>query len=228
MAKYDIDGEKYLIIINVTEFQNHKDRDGTESDMSRIRETFIYFNFQILGELTGYVTKKAAKSQMEDWSKKLTSKDPKFLVMVFMSHGKDEKMLFSDSAINLMKLIQPLLMNDKLSSIPKLLLVQLCRGKYMNETAIVDSAQSSKKANSQELKDLDSFFVSRLSKFLCRIYERIFKIEVKADMLICYATASGNYAIRDRSGSSPFIRSFCDELKREPGESIFQVEKFLL
>ena len=44
----------------------------------------------------------------------------------------------------------------------------------------------------------------------------------KTDLIICYATATGNYAIRDRSGSSPFIQAFCNEINRKKRQNIFQ------
>ena len=153
MKQYDIDGEKYLIIINVTEFTNLPNREGTENDMSKIQNIFAeIYNVQLLGVLQGFVSKNDAKIKIKDLSDELKSMDPKLLVMIFMSHGKQYDMIhFSDSAIYLLKLIEPLLMNEKLASIPKLLLVQLCRGEDLNGTAIVDSAQSSKKYNLQEM-----------------------------------------------------------------------------
>ena len=65
--KYDIEGEKYLIIVNLTEFRDHADREGTENDMSRIHETLTgIYDFQVLGEITGYVSIQDAKTKIKD------------------------------------------------------------------------------------------------------------------------------------------------------------------
>ena len=46
-------------------------------------------------------------------------------------------------------------------------------------------------------------------------------------MIIFYTTASGNYAIRDQTGSSPFVRACCEELAKALGESIFLVKNVI-
>lgn len=43
----------------------------------------------------------------------------------------------------------------------------------------------------------------------------------KTDLICCFATAPGNYAVRDSQGS-PFIQTFCREVKMKRKQSVFQ------
>ena len=111
---YDLNGEKYLFIINVTEFNTISlNRRGTEADVSTIEETFVeFFGFKaIIKPLTGFISLETAKSEIACIARELQRKNPKLLVMVFMSHGGENDMMqFSDNkSIKLTKLILPLL-----------------------------------------------------------------------------------------------------------------------
>ena len=159
---YDLDGEKYIFIINVTEFTNTSlNRRGTEGDISTIKETFVeFFGFKAIRQpLTGLVTLETAKAEISRIARELKNKNPKLLAMVFMSHGGENDMMqFSDNrSIKLTKLILPLLEIPNLATIPKLKIVQFCRGDDLIETAFVDSRNTynelSSKVNLQETND---------------------------------------------------------------------------
>ena len=44
----------------------------------------------------------------------------------------------------------------------------------------------------------------------------------QTDVVCCFSTAPGNYAVRDREGSSPFIQSFCKEIQKKKRQTVFQ------
>ena len=58
---------------------------------------------------------------------------------------------FSDgSEIQMMKLLEPILLEEKFKSIPKMVITQFCRGQSMQSTAFADSSDLAKEVNGQE------------------------------------------------------------------------------
>ena len=58
---------------------------------------------------------------------------------------------FSDgSEIQMMNLLQPILLEEKFKSIPKMVITQFCRGQSMHSTAFADSSDLAKDVNGQE------------------------------------------------------------------------------
>lgn len=54
------------------------------------------------------------------------------------------------------------------------------------------------------------------------IFKPLYSFLFKTDLVWCFSTAPGNYAVRDRNGSSPFIQSFCKEIQKKKRQTISQ------
>ena len=52
--------------------------------------------------------------------------------------------------------------------------------------------------------------------------------QLKADMITCFATAPGNFALRNRQNGSPFIQFLCHELDNGLGQDIYKAKTFHL
>ena len=50
----------------------------------------------------------------------------------------------------MMKLLEPILLEEKFKSIPKMVITQFCRGQSMQSTTIADSSDLAKEVNGQE------------------------------------------------------------------------------
>ena len=117
--------------------------------------------------LQGEVTKNRAKLGMINYVKQLVSMMPKFIAIFIMSHGKKNnwqfqsndhintqtltfRIQFTDAFIQLDKLLEPLLAEQKLASIPILIGGHFCRGNEMNWTATLDATCLTSKVNAQE------------------------------------------------------------------------------
>ena len=73
----------------------------------------------------------------------------------------DFRIQFTDGFIKLNKLLEPVLSESRLASIPKLVIGQFCRGNDMNHNAILDAAQLTAVVNSQERKQC--FMILKIS-----------------------------------------------------------------
>ena len=129
---------------------------------------------------------------------------------------------FSDRKIQFKKLLEPLITKPELVAIPKLVLAQFCRGDDLMWSAYLDKNQSSntvKLSNTVNPQELITNFD--------KIFETWLRLSfaVQSDLIICYSTSPGNYAVRDSTGSSPFIQAFCNEMKTDKRQNVFQVPR---
>ena len=118
MDEYDIEGKRSLGIIDVRTFRQgiecivvlktlshfflnskysdpNSSRDGTEKDVRTLKKTFIEnHQFDLDLELTEKVKVAEVKQGMKDFVEKAVSTNAKCIVLVVMSHGKENDWYF--------------------------------------------------------------------------------------------------------------------------------------
>ena len=189
-ACYDIDGDRQYFIVNISKFDSHVDRSGSETDVELLQFAFARRNFNpIMDPLVGRVSYNDLKNAFDSYLASETK--PKLFALAIMTHGKDNDFIqFSDKrCVSIYKVLEPLFNSSKLSGIPKLIIGQFCRGRALIST-------------SSEIDSLD-----------CPEKET----NKQSDTMIFFATVKGTPAARNSKRCSPFIahfcRVFCDENK---------------
>jgi hypothetical protein len=200
---YSLDGRKCVFVVNITRFiidGNTKIRWGANHDQSAIETTFRNLNFDIINvgdQSSGEVRPNDITAAFQSFLNSNLD-DIKLLSFVFMSHGSEgDKIQFTDGQMEkMLKILEPILIKKKLKAIPKLVITQFCRGSDMAATDMAATDQA-------------DYALSNL-------------VNPQTDMVICYATAPGNLAIRNPNTGSYFIREICHQLNIRQRRSIHQ------
>ena len=189
-ACYDIEGERDLLIVNISKFVYEHDRYGSEEDVDLLRFEFQKRDFELFSNsLNGHVSYQDFQRLLDSYLK--SKRKPKLFAIAIMSHGVENDYIeFSDGELrSIYQILKPIFIDEKLSGVPKLIIGQFCRGTSLISTGLnvaVDSVNDSPKT-----------------------------INGQADTLFYFATAKGNLATRDPKKGSPFIKEFCKIFRRE-------------
>ena len=188
VACYDIDGDREYFIVNVSKFDNHVDRSGSETDVNLLRWAFTRRNFHpIMEPLVGRVSYKDLENALTSYVE--SQGKPKLFAIAIMTHGKDNDYIeFSDGhCVSIYKVLEPLFKKSKLNGVPKLIIGQFCRGRALISTSL--DIDCSDRPETETHKQLNTMYF--------------------------FATANGTPAARSSTRGSPFIghfcQSFCDE-----------------
>ena len=178
---YEIRGGQGLIIVN-EKFKNAPIRDGAKKDMQYLKEIYNKLNidceYHVHKDIKGY----SIAGLVGDFSEKI---DPECSVIFvsISSHGEDGgKILGTDGrSVELSELIKAFQLKTELLGIPKVFLIQACRGskeeiQYGDADAGEDEAPPPQYATSS------------------------------GDTIICYSTGEGNVSYRSSKDGSWFIR----------------------
>ncbi|XP_061108027.1 caspase-3-like [Conger conger] len=177
------------VIINNKNFDKNTGlnaREGTDVDAGLVMKTFrgLGYDVKIFNDLTvEKIEEELTKVSKEDHSKMAS------FVCVLLSHGQENRLYGTDSAVELSKLTG-LFRGDNCATLvgkPKLFFIQACRGTEMDGGVETDSVA---------VEDDESPT----------------RIPVEADFLYAYSTAPGYYAWRNPQNGSWFIQSLCSIL----------------
>ena len=146
-----------------------------------------------------------------------------------MAHGtENDEIKFSDGEkYKLRKLLRPLLMCRNLNGKPKIVVTQFCRGisQLAGQIREPESDEEVFTDGDTQIRVNDQVRITFIFSTLVMnaLKDRIILIIFfKLDMVICYATAPGNLAIRSTSGSH-FIKLFGKFLRKNASiESIMK------
>ena len=134
-----------------------------------------------------------------------------------MAHGGEfDQIKFSDDKkLPLRDLLLPILECQNLNGKPKIIVTQFCRGiRHIEGSVQEELVQTDNDSQTSQVNQQVMLY------FLLFVPEIKFCIQL--DMVICYATAPGNYAVRAQNGSH-FIRCFGELLRK--GASIDDIMK---
>ncbi|XP_061107233.1 caspase-7-like [Conger conger] len=177
------------VVINNKNFDKNTGlsiREGTDLDAGLVMKTFrgLGYDVKIFKDLTAAkIEEELTKVSKEDHSKMAS------FVCVLLSHGEENVLYGTDSAVELSKLTG-LFKGDNCATLvgkPKLFFIQACRGTELDGGVEMDSVA---------VEDDESPT----------------RIPVEADFLYAYSTAPGYYAWRDTQNGSWFIQSLCSIL----------------
>lgn len=182
-ACYDIDGDREFLIVNISKFENHFDRSGSETDVDLLVFAFKRRNFNpIMEPLVGRVSYNELKNAFDSYLE--SEGKPKLFAVAIMTHGADNDYIeFSDGkCVSIYKVLEPLFNSSKLNGVPKLIIGQFCRGKALISTSVpdIDCIDGPKNETHKQLNTMYFF-----------------------------ATANGTPAARSSKRGSPFIAHFC-------------------
>lgn len=122
--------------------------------------------------------------------------DTDCFALVILSHGDDGVVYGRDGFIKLDVLIEPLKGCPSLNGKPKLIFIQACRGKLLDEGVIVSDAKPDEENKKQK-------------------EENAYKIPTEADFLYAFSSAQGYYSFRNSTKGSWFIQAITDVFRKE-------------
>jgi hypothetical protein len=186
---------KLLWICNYKGFnvkdKKFEDRDGYQSDIDAIRQTFgDRMKFEIVEHwnLTGMQMKKAVMDVCDPGE---TFRDKSCFILAVSTHGEKGGVLYAtDEAILLSALVEPIQHCSSLVGKPKLIFIQACRGSNVNESLLVCGDHGTRAGDKSFLQ-----------------------LPETADFLFAFSTVEG-YLSFNRSSGSWFYQMLCAEFQK--------------
>ena len=182
---YDIDGDRDLIIINISQYEKMSQYHKSEEDMKLLIKAFNNRKFKIFEPvLTGFVSEQDVRRKFETYLR--SNGKPKLFSVVLLAKGADpDSVEFSNGdSSSIYDIIDPLVNSNKLSNVPKIVIVQICKNSSLYSFTF-DS-------------DFEQSDNIRLNKFS------------QLDTIQFFGSTFFNLSTRDKiNGASPFINEFC-------------------
>ena len=190
-------GDKgYVLVINNTNFDDLRNRDGSDKDVESLKEFFVntiyWFDFKVVSDMTV----QGMKDHFNQISKYDFSKYQAFFVFI-LSHGNQYGICGKDSipgnksennVLNVEKDVLPLFNNSNCPSLcdkPKVFIMQACRGDMDDEGHCVET---------------DAVMDSPPTKFTKHVPNF-------SEYLLCYPCIPGYTSLRNTGHGSYFISS---------------------
>ena len=182
LETYDIDGDRDLLMINISKYDSSQERIGSDKDIKSLKAAFMRRKFQLFREaLDGEVKKCDVQDLIDSYIQ--SHRKPKLFAIVVMAHGGEhDRVQFTNGyMLSINKLLEPLFNSEKLYNVPKIIVCQFCRGVSLITTSFqLDSADKTQSHSNTQ-----------------------------ADTMFFFATAEGNPAVRHPETGSPFVNEFC-------------------
>lgn len=198
------------LILNNINFEDGRERCGTDKDAESLAEVFSWLNFRVLmvedqtatemsQVLSCFSTLRDISDlkKLKEWESKefvdLKQPPPEHgdvFICCILSHGKEGAVLGTDNkALPIQDITRTFKASDNspLTEKPKIFLIQACQGRHYQRGVIV--------------KDLEYDACATIS------------VPEEADVLIAVATVQGCVSIRHEEKGSWFIQSVCQQLK---------------
>ncbi|XP_070574148.1 caspase-7-like [Ptychodera flava] len=189
---YDMTHQKRgrAILINNENFDNHKQRKGTDVDAKRIQKCFIELGFEVVRKNDKKVSEMMNLLEKESQRDHSTSD---CLVVIILSHGEEGRVFGTDYAVHLDQLTTLFDSTNcpSLAGKPKLFFIQACRGTDFDDGVVVKSDDEPDGIG----MDSHGFALDQ-------------------DFLLAFATVNGYYSWRNRKNGSWFIQALCDVFSR--------------
>ncbi|XP_043476265.1 caspase-3-like [Leptopilina heterotoma] len=193
------DFEKGLCyIINEEQFDKWSNRQGSQKDVQKLKETFEKFGFDIV--IKENLTKQEIFDNLKSVSN-YTKQDYDCVILCIMSHGEKGTIVTRDEKLVSLDNIKDLICTTQLKRVVKIIIVQACQGQFlghdttdgsMSEESFVDGDNPVKGKNKM-LKDNIKF----------------------ADLVMFVATIPDFKSIRNTVQGSWFIQKLCEVLEAE-------------
>ncbi|XP_059059408.1 caspase-1-like [Achroia grisella] len=188
---YDMSGDKHLLIFNhyayqsTVYFRNKKPstRKGTFGDVERLNNVFKSLNFKVASYTDLYY------SNIKENINAFIANDhsnTSCICVVFLTHGNCNGELYAADRPFSPKIVMSLFENVKLATIPKLFIIQACRGEDVDAGTYVST-------DTTVFTDLH--------------------IPTHIDFLTLYASVEGIVAFRDKEGSW-MIQELCNVIEK--------------
>ena len=188
-----------VIIANEKFKDSKKDRQGTHTDITKIKETFSKIDCEVHA-----VIKDRKVSQMKEYFKKHLCDplnegymgSPDFLICFIMSHGNEHGIEGVDGEHVTIAELAESLESDKCSALkgkPKLFFIQACRGEKAPDAVRLDNTS------------LEDRIV---------MDGKITAIPPGADFLFGYSTVQNNVSLRREQSGSFYIQILCDMIDK--------------
>ena len=178
-----------LAILVTTDYKTNPNQTtlmGTNVDADEMRATFEQFNYIIHQLKNEGATKHAITSLLEEVSRNMSTYnggvDNKVIIFAFSGHGSEfDKIITDDNEFLSLKddIVQPLLRHPAVYKIPKLFLIDACRGNLSLQTKSTDG---------EKLKSVKEYL------------EKSF-VHVEGNYRIEYATIADHVSYLDNDGS---------------------------
>ena len=179
-----------LVILNYSKFLQSSSlhnypRNGSEKDVERLKYVFLKLGFivELFENMTTSETMAIITESASNSNEKLSC-----YFLAILSHGKENEFFTADGTLQLTKMAA-LFQKSKLAGIPKIFLIQACRGFLPMES--YDGYEKTKYEESSSRYN----FVS---------------LPTEEDVVYAFATAFGFRSFRNTTKGSWFIQTMCD------------------
>ncbi|XP_077291050.1 caspase-7-like [Arctopsyche grandis] len=179
----------YFLIFNMTH-----ERDGTELDVERLQSCWSHFGFSV--QTFNDFNEKKILNTIDEYSKK--NMNQSIFAVCILTHGDENSIKDGEKySFDIKSVKRQMAINKELHDMPKMLIIESCRGPIYPDT------------------------------FISPVYQKDGSnhISIEADFLLFWATVKGYPAFRLPSEGTNFIQTICDCVE-EFGDSLGLMEIF--
>ncbi|XP_072039668.1 caspase-6-like [Amphiura filiformis] len=211
-GKYKMDSKErgVAMIFNNMTFEEKSERSGSEKDVQELGWQLQQLGFKV----TVYIDYNSDQmhTTIRDFIKEQSSKDMDCIVCAFFSHGgRDGEICMPNGngilLDNILNQFNKDTCPEKLKDMPKIFIVQACRGGDQDVTTNHDDDDGSGEILC-EAKQVSQCFIDEAGT-------EIRGMPTGKNMLLCYACVDGFTSVRKSEEGSKYIQALCKAMERD-------------